>query len=222
MSRKGNRLVNTRVVYRLIMEGIESERSTHAVKDAFQQAARMGGRRLQEKDLEAGVHFIEHYLRQVPAQLEAISSAAKDTPFAEKVRELVEASLAYWREPDDLVPDKLGLLGLMDDGYVTMSLLQSISEECRAQTGQRLLAEDFQEANAVMARFIGSPVIERLDAYVANLLQQPQMSNLLAQLLKFAGQMQGSGYSRPAPDPIWGNASPQEIANVKLGAMGIF
>lgn len=220
MGRQQKNAVDTQAVHALIDSSAAHEQRTAFVRNALKNAAAMVGRQLSRQDLDQSLQFILEYLRQVPVQLEAIVAAAQDTQFASEVDKLVQTSLAYWNEPNDFLPDHLGLLGIMDDGYVTMSLLQAISERCERAVGRPLLPDSFAPANQIMRNLIGSPVVEQLDAWVATHIGSGPTPDLLAQLMRFAASARFSNYT--PPDPIWGNATPEEIAKARLGAMGIF
>jgi hypothetical protein len=66
-----------------------------------------------------------------------------------------------------------------------------------------------------MRAFIGEPVVSILEQRVGITLANVMMHRLL-------GQIASRGFTFPsAPDPIWGNASMDEIVTARLGAMGV-
>jgi hypothetical protein len=63
----------------------------------------------------------------------------------------------YFVTPDDIIPDELGLLGLIDDAYLTHCLIQSVSDQYQAQTGFVLMPSDMTKASQIIRSLIGEP-----------------------------------------------------------------
>ena len=40
------------------------------------------------------------------------------------MREVIDDAVRYWQAPSDIIPDRLGLLGIMDDAYYALTLMQ--------------------------------------------------------------------------------------------------
>ena len=70
-------------------------------------------------------------LEQVPDLIDAVAEAAAAARVGDAVAPILEAAEEYFLDADDLLPDSLGILGLMDDMYLALSLLQSVSEQYR-------------------------------------------------------------------------------------------
>ena len=122
----------------------------------------------------------------------------------------------YFLEPNDFIPDYLGLIGLIDDAYLAQKLVQVLSDNYRQQTGIPLLNVDLSEGNNIIRNLIGEPIAGMLDASVMNTVQMPSMQQFFQNLMNFQGMMPMS-----TPHPIYGNMSNSEIADVRLGAMGV-
>ncbi len=114
-------------------------------------------------------------LEQVPDLIDAVADAAAAARVDDAVAPILEAAEKYFLDSGDLLPDSLGMLGLMDDMYLALSLLQSVSEQYRSQTGQPLIDADLEPSiQSVRALFKGSR-LAALDASVQAALCRPVM-----------------------------------------------
>jgi hypothetical protein len=86
---------------------------------------------------------------------------------------------SYWFETNDLVPDHLGLLGLIDDAYATLFLLQGPSDYCQATFGRPLLVQNMTSANQAIRGLIGEPVVSILDQHVGITMANAMMHRML-------------------------------------------
>ena len=103
----------------------------------------------------------------------------------------------------------------MDDAYATLVLLQSLSDYCQSTFSQPLLHQNLTAANQGIQGLIGDPIVSILEQRVGITMANAMMHRIL-------GQITNAGFSFGAgPDPIWGNASIDEIVNARLGAMGV-
>jgi hypothetical protein len=91
-----------------------------------------------------------------------------------------------------------------------------LSDNYHQQTGTPLLDIDLSEGNNTIRNIIGESLASVLDASVMNTIQMPNMQQFFQNLINFQGMMPMS-----APHPIYGNMSPSEIADIRLGAMGV-
>ncbi|OGF58673.1 MAG: hypothetical protein A2Y62_03985 [Candidatus Fischerbacteria bacterium RBG_13_37_8] len=73
----------------------------------------MRGIRLTEKQMKEAIQFIREYIEHAPSLLDYISKAAYQTGIYEQISYVLDAAEQYFLEPHDLIPDHLGLLGLL-------------------------------------------------------------------------------------------------------------
>lgn len=209
--------MRTQQIRQLIDEGKSIEQRQGLVRDALINLANMNGRQITEIEVQSVIQFIIQYVEHVPALIEMIEQSASAAGVLEDVQPVIAAAEDYFLSSDDLIPDHLGLLGLMDDAYLAHCLLQEIAERYKAQLGSNLLPADMGATNAMFRNLVGEPYASMLDNHVSVTLNGPSIEPQMQQFLQLMEQINiGS-----APDPIWGNASPSEIANVRLGAMGV-
>jgi len=198
-----------------IRAAIEDERGTSRLRGILVQMANARGRRPTAQDLDGVLAFVRDYVEHVPATLEAIAAAAPRTGDREQWQHLLSAAEQYWFAALDIIPDHVGLTGLLDDAYYVLSLMHGISEGYKERTGTGLLSPNIGPSNLMMRVIIGEPHASMLDAAIAAARQGPALQNLINQLAR------GLGGPMTVPDPIWGNASIDEIVNARMGALGI-
>jgi uncharacterized membrane protein YkvA (DUF1232 family) len=199
----------------MIKQAVAVERNTSNLADAIYGLAMLRGVHLSSKQNAAVCKFIQEYVEHAPALLEKISSAAKKAGIYKQVRPILEAAEEYFFAPVDIIPDQFGLLGLVDDAYLTHSLIQALSDSYRDETGNTLLPVDLTNVNQFIRGLIGEPQGSMLDVGVANTLNSPLIQESLLGLLDY-----GAGFDMTGPDPIWGNATMDEIVDARLGGMG--
>ena len=80
-----------------------------------------------------------------------------------------------------------------------------------------MLPFEGHEINAFVRYLIGEPYSSILDSHVAATLDSPAVQQNMEQMMAAMDQINLAA----GPDPIWGYASAAEIADVRLGAMGV-
>ena len=207
--------MRTAEITRMIQDAVADERRSGRLRKTLEQTARERGAKLTPKAIQDAVEFVREYIEHVPLLMEQGTRTAQQLGLQREMGQMIQELENYWFEANDLIPDQLGLLGLTDDAYATLFLLQSLSDYCQTTFGKPLLQQNLTAANQGMRGLIGDPVISILEQRVAITVANAMMQRLL-------GQITAGGFAFPSvPDPIWGNASIEEITNVRLGAMGI-
>lgn len=121
-------------------------------------------------------------LEQVPDFIDAVADAAAAARVDDAVAPILDAAESYFFDAADLLPDNLGLLGLMDDMYLALSLLQSVSEQFRSANGHPLIDADLEPSiQSVRALFQGKR-LAALDASVHAVLCRPALHSSLEAL----------------------------------------
>jgi len=117
-------------------------------------------------DLAHGSSFIYNYLEQVPYLLTVAWTSASNVGLKTEVTSILKMVESYWIEDDDVIPDSLGIFGLLDDAYCSLSSMQTLSDLYRMQSGKHLFPDDLTAANKVMRKIIGEPYTTELDGLV--------------------------------------------------------
>lgn len=208
--------MRTAEIRSMIQQAISDEERTGRLANTLGQLARQSGANPSEQEVQSAVSFVRQYVEHVPQYLEQGGVVAMQLGLDAEMRQVLRELEDYWFEANDIIPDHLGLMGLMDDAYASFVLLQSLSDYCQAAFGRPLLQQNYTQPNQGMRRLIGEPAASMLEQRVGIIVGNAMMQRRLGQIVNHG--FPGFGES---PDPIWGNASVEEIANARLGALGI-
>ena len=117
-------------------------------------------------ELAHGSSFIYNYLEQVPYMLTVAWTSARNVGLETEVASILKMVESYWIEDDDVIPDNLGIFGLLDDAYCSLLSMQTLSDLYRMQSGKHLFPDDLTDANKIMRKIIGEPYTSELDELV--------------------------------------------------------
>jgi hypothetical protein len=199
----------------MIERAVRDEQGTGRLAGAIRAFAEENDCDPSEDQVRGAVAFVREYVEHVPCYLEQALGAAERAGVKHELMEMVRGLEAYWFEENHARPHRAGLMGRMDDAYASLSLLQAYSNVCRTLGGHPLLAHDLTQANLVVRQLIGEPGASHLDHRVGMTISQ-------AMMLSVVGQIAASGFHfGHGPDPIWGDASVDDIVTARLGAMGV-
>jgi len=163
----------------------EQRRDTFAalIRSQLARRAEASGESSSPQDREqAAQSILESWrvqLEQVPEFIDALAETAADAHVASVVTPILEAVQEYFLDPDDVVPDSHGILGLLDDMYIALSLLQAVSEQYREFTGHALLDVDLTPSIEAVRPLFQGKRIAALDARIQVALSQPTMLSSL-------------------------------------------
>lgn len=119
-----------------------------------------------QPELERGSRFVIGYVEQVPYMLKVAMTAAANVGLETEMEQILDMVRSYWAQELDVIPDHLGVIGLLDDAYCSLTSLQSVSDHFQLQTGKYLFPDDLSAANRVMRKIIGDPYVTELDRFV--------------------------------------------------------
>jgi len=155
-------------------------------------------------------------LEQVPELIDALSQAAAAARVTDAVAPILEAAEEYFLDPNDVLPDSHGILGLMDDMYLALSLLQSVSDQYLHLTGHPLLDADLAPSIQAVRPLFQGQRLAALDASIQTALCRPAMLSSLQAL---------SSLSQPLPVKNWDSklvhAAAGQLKHAPAGAVGI-
>lgn len=169
-----------------------------------------------EEDLQQGVRFVIAYIKQVPYMMKVAWTAACNVGLESEMRRILEMVDSYWLEGDDVIPDELGVIGLLDDAYCSMTSLQAVSDHYRLQTGKHLFPDDLSDANRAMRQIIGEPYASELDRIVIHTMKKTHLIETITSLASEEKRL-----NLAANNTIWshGPAGRLDIAN--LAPLGV-
>lgn len=168
-------------------------------------------------DLARGARFVLSYVEQVPYMMKVAATAAANVGLENEMRRILEMVESYWIEGDDIIPDGLGTIGLLDDAYCSLTSLQAVSDHYQLQTGKHLFPNDLSVANQAMRRIIGEPYASELDRIVIGTMKAAGLIEAVKSLASEEKQLNFAANST-----IWnhGPAGRAEVGDLaKLGIL---
>lgn len=125
-----------------------------------------------QEELAKGARFVLGYVEQVPYMLKVATTAAANVGLDTEMEHILGMVRSYWAQDLDVIPDHLGVIGLLDDAYCSLTSLQAVSDHYQLQTGKYLFPDDLTAANRMMRQIIGEPYITDLDRFVTNAIRE--------------------------------------------------
>jgi uncharacterized membrane protein YkvA (DUF1232 family) len=211
--------VNVDVVETQIEDAVADEGRSGRLRRALKEHARSHGHSAQDSDLDGAIGFVVDYVRHVPELFRSGLETARIAGLEVQMSKVLESAASYWAMAEDMIPDRLGLLGVLDDAYCSLTLLQALSDRHEEETGRRLFSPDLQAANEAMRRLIGEPIASQLDMYVGSKFDADPMVQMARALRSVSRQ--GEGLTLPTGPGIWGEGPVEEVVRIHLGAVGL-
>ena len=166
--------------------------------------------------LDAGVTFVRGYIQQVPYMIKVGWTAACNVGLEKEMRGIVQTAQSYWDQDNDIIPDHIGVIGLMDDAYCSMTALQAVSDHYQLQTGSFLFPTDLSSANRLMRELIGEPYASELDQLVLKSLSDACVMQAVKVMASQEKQLKFE-----AQGTIWHHEAAQIIDTTVASKLGI-
>jgi uncharacterized membrane protein YkvA (DUF1232 family) len=141
----------------MVSEHCDDEHAGSDLHELLAVVAERNGIDPDDEELERGSRFVIGYIEQVPYILTVASTAAANVGLEKEMAMILDMVSSYWLQDLDVIPDNLGIIGLLDDAYCSLTTLQAVSDHFRLQTGKYLFPDDLTAANRVMRKIIGEP-----------------------------------------------------------------
>jgi hypothetical protein len=167
-------------------------------------------------ELAHGSSFIYNYIEQVPYLLTVAWTSARNVGLETEVASILEMVESYWIEDDDVIPDSLGIFGLLDDAYCSLSSMQTVSDLYRSQTGKFLFPDDLTSANRVMRKIIGEPFTTQLDEIVSKAISDARVGEAVKLLASPEKQQLIDSQAT-----IWNHGPVSELPVSQLSGLGL-
>lgn len=142
-----------------INAALKEEQTSHRLRDTL-------ARLVPAPELDAKFGFACAYLLMTPIVLDSVCNEARNQGLMQQFQPIFDAALGYWEVGADMIPDHLGLVGLCDDAYVSLCLMQHLASQIVPGKGTPLLSLDLSVANRNMHALIGEPAASQLDLAV--------------------------------------------------------
>jgi uncharacterized membrane protein YkvA (DUF1232 family) len=208
--------VDTTQIEAMIAKQCDDPHCQSDLNELLEVVAEAGGNSAQAEDLEHGSHFVLGYIRQVPYMMKIAWTAANNVGLGDEMGQILEMAQSYWLEGDDVIPDELGVIGLLDDAYCSLSSLQAVSDHYQLQTGKYLFPDNLSTANKAMRKIIGEPYATDLDLLIINSMQQ---TGLIEAVKSFASEEKQLNFS--SSNTIWNHGPAGNMETEKLAGLGL-
>jgi len=190
---------------------IESE-----LYDLLAVVAERCGKAASPEDLKRGIDFVRGYIEQVPYMIKVAWTAACNVGLETEMKRVLEMVRSYWEQGDDIIPDGLGIIGLLDDAYCSLSSLQAVSDHYQLQTGKYLFPDDLSAANKVMRKIIGEPYASNLDHLVISTMKETE---LIESMKKFSSPEKQLAFANRST--IWNHGPAGKMDLHELAGLGL-
>jgi len=169
--------MNTAQIQKIISDQFADPQSAKDLQKLLKEVAERQGAQPNAMELAHGSSFIYNYMEQVPYLLTVAWTSARSVGLETEVASILKMVESYWIEGDDVIPDNLGIFGLLDDAYCSLSSMQSLSDLYRMQSGKHLFPDDLSIANSIMRKIIGEPYISQLDELVGKAIADAKVED---------------------------------------------
>jgi len=190
---------------------VESE-----LQDVLAVVAERCGKQAGAEDVQRGINFVRGYIEQVPYMIKVAWTAACNVGLDVEMKQVLDMVRSYWEQGDDIIPDGLGIIGLLDDAYCSLSSLQAVSDHYQLQTGKYLFPDDLSAANRVMRKIIGEPYASNLDQLVIGTMQETE---LIETMKKFSSQEKQLAFTNRST--IWNHGPAGKMDLHDLAGLGL-
>ncbi len=169
--------MNTAQIQKIISDQFADPQSAKDLQKLLKEVAERQGAQPSAMELAHGSSFIYNYMEQVPYLLTVAWTSARSVGLETEVASILKMVESYWIEGNDVIPDNLGIFGLLDDAYCSLSSMQSLSDLYRMQSGKHLFPDDLSAANSIMRKIIGEPYISQLDELVGKAIADARVED---------------------------------------------
>ncbi len=203
----------------MISDALADEERTGRLANALRERAAAHGRSPGEDEIRSAVGFVAEYVEHVPAYLRDGLEAARMAGREEEMAVVLRQATEYWLAEADIIPDRLGLLGILDDAYYSLTLMQAVSDRHEEESGRALFSRNLKAANASVRNLIGEPAASQIDMYVGTRLNADPMTQMVRALTAMSSHR--GAFPIPRHDEIWGERSTEEVVEARLGGLGL-
>lgn len=203
----------------MIADALADEQRTGRLANALRERAASQGRSAGEDELRDAVGFVREYVEHVPANLRDGLEAARTVGREAEMEEVIRGATEYWLTESDIIPDRLGLLGILDDAYCSLTLMQAVSDRHEEESGRALFSRNLKAANDSIRNLIGEPAASQIDMYVGTRLSADPMTQMVRALTAMSAHR--GAFPIPQLDRIWGDRSTADIVEARLGRLGL-
>jgi uncharacterized membrane protein YkvA (DUF1232 family) len=208
--------MDTKAIQAMIDASLQDAGSEAEMRDFLAAVADRRGANAGSEALGRGARFVIGYIEQVPYMMKVAWTAACNVGLEPEMEQILQMVESYWIESDDVIPDDLGAIGLLDDAYCSLTSLQSVSDHYRMQTGKHLFPNDLGAANEAIRRIIGEPYATELDRIVIRTMKETGVIEAVTAMASEEKRLY-----LEANSTIWSHGSASGLDVSELEALGL-
>lgn len=211
--------MKTDKIKNIISKTVRNERTTHNFAKLVKMVARENGKNLTNEQADGITEFVIQYVESVPALIEQGVREAPKLGIQNEMNQMMLELETYWIQEQDLVPDSLGLIGITDDAYASLYLLQALSDYCLSMYNRPLMKIGFTDSNKFVRELLGNNIAAVLEQRVQATIGNNMVNNIFTQAYQ---KIFNSGFAFNNPFAAYNQQREiEEQVNVQMGAMGI-
>jgi uncharacterized membrane protein YkvA (DUF1232 family) len=203
-------------IQEIIADHFADPKSATDLRELLGRIAKKHGVEAGHAELNEGCTFVYDYIEQVPYMLTVAWTSASNVGIEKEVQRILKMVESYWIEDDDVIPDNLGIFGILDDAFCSLSSMQTVSDLYRTQTGKFLFPDDLTSANKIMRKIIGEPYISQLDEIVRKAVTDAHVKEAVKLLASPEKQQLIASQAT-----IWNHGPVSELPVQKLRGLGL-
>ncbi|HLF30852.1 MAG TPA: YkvA family protein [Xanthomonadales bacterium] len=208
--------METSAIEALIAQQYAESHAESELHELLAVVAERSGKQATDADLQRASHFVQGYIELVPYMMKVAWTAASNVGLEDQMQRVLAMVQSYWKQQDDIIPDYLGIIGLLDDAYCSLSSLQTVSDHFQLQSGKYLFPDDLSDANKAMRKIIGEPYATDLDRLVIRTMQESQLMESLKKMSSAEKQLNFSNQST-----IWNHGPAGKMDLQDLAGLGL-
>lgn len=174
--------MDTTYIESMISQAVADDQAAGDLADLLAAVAERRGLEPEPSEIARGARFVLAYVELVPYMMKVARTAAHTVGLESAMERILDMAHSYWIEDDDVIPDELGVIGVLDDAYCSLTSLQMVSDHYRLLTGKHLFPDDLTGANVAMRHVIGEPYATELDRIVLRTVRETGLVESVKQL----------------------------------------
>lgn len=208
--------MNTQQIEQIIATHFADPHASVDLQELLMVVAEREGVKPGKTAIANGAGFVYNYIEQVPYLLTVAWTSAKTVGLADEFKSILDMVVSYWIEGDDVIPDSMGIVGVLDDAYCSLLCMQTMSDFYQLQTGKYLFPDDLTAANDIMRKIIGEPYASELDSIVSRAMIDANVKQAVKLLASPDKQQLFDKHAN-----IWNHGPVREVPVAQMSELGL-
>jgi hypothetical protein len=211
-----SQMIDTRVIRKRTQDAVSQDMRTGQLAQGLREGGTVVGCSMTTQQMDACVAFIRGYVNATADLLDDTIQAAAAAGVTSELDPIMSQIAAYWSDQYDFIPDAEGLIGLVDDAYLSWKTMELVDDLHRQRSGQRLVPQDLSGQNLTMRWLLGEPLASMIDGRITAIVQGDAIQGAVTDLARSPVPL-----SYPAVDRSYGGCTLDEYVDIQAGAMGL-